>query len=113
VVAEAQDGKAAIARPLETQPDVAIIEYYLPFLNGAEVTRQIRAQLPSTEVLIFTVHDDDRVVREILTSGARLRAEIRRQHRAGAGRRWSSARADQHVIKTTGCISVRVMHIID
>ena len=57
VVAEAKDGKDAIAKAVETQPDVAIIDYSLPVMNGIEVTRQIHARLPKTEILIFTMHE--------------------------------------------------------
>jgi DNA-binding NarL/FixJ family response regulator len=43
----------------------------MPLFNGAEATRQIRARLPRTEVLIFTIHDDEMLVRELLCAGAR------------------------------------------
>src|SRR5262249_61988655 len=59
VVAEASDGKEAIAKAVEAKPDVAIIDYSLPTMNGVEATRQIRARVPSAEVLIFTMHDTD------------------------------------------------------
>jgi DNA-binding NarL/FixJ family response regulator len=50
IVAEAQDGKEAVLKAIETKPDVAIIDYSLPLMNGIEVTRQIRARLQGTEV---------------------------------------------------------------
>ena len=56
---------------VETQPDVAIVDYSLPMMNGVEATRQIRARLPQTEVLIFTMHDSDVLVGEVLEAGAR------------------------------------------
>jgi DNA-binding NarL/FixJ family response regulator len=71
VVAEASDGRDAVARSIETKPDVAIVDYSLPLLNGAEVTRQIHARLPSVEVLIFTMHDSDSLLADILAAGAR------------------------------------------
>src|SRR5262245_14281481 len=40
-------------------------------MNGIEATRQIRARLPNTEVIIFTVHDSDALVGEVLQAGAR------------------------------------------
>ena len=46
VVAEAEDGKEAISQAVETKPDVAIIDYSLPLMNGVEATRQISARLP-------------------------------------------------------------------
>jgi DNA-binding NarL/FixJ family response regulator len=71
VVAEAKDGKDAIAKAVETQPDVAIIDYSLPVMDGIEVTRQIHARLPKAEILIFTMHDSDVLVGELLGAGAR------------------------------------------
>jgi DNA-binding NarL/FixJ family response regulator len=71
VVAEAENGKDAVTLALETAPDVAIIDYSLPFMNGIEVTRQIRARCPATEVLIFTIHDTDALVGDLLEAGAR------------------------------------------
>ena len=71
IVAEAADGKEAIDKAIETKPDVAIIDYSLPVMNGIEATRQIRARLPKTEVLIFTMHDSDALLGEVLQAGAR------------------------------------------
>jgi DNA-binding NarL/FixJ family response regulator len=71
VVAEASDGRDALAKALDTKPDVAIIDYSLPLFNGAEVTRQIRARVPAVEVLIFTMHDSDSLLADILAAGAR------------------------------------------
>src|SRR5262249_35627167 len=71
VVAEACAGKEAIAKAVETSPDVAIIDYSLPMMNGVEATRQIRARVPTAEVLIFTMHDSEVLVGELLEAGAR------------------------------------------
>jgi DNA-binding NarL/FixJ family response regulator len=71
VVAEAADGEEAIAKAIDTEPDVALLDYSLPLLNGLEVTRQIRARLPRTEVLIFTVCESELVIEETLKADAR------------------------------------------
>ena len=71
VVAEAADGKAAIVKALETKPDVAILDYSIPLVNGVEATRQIRKRNPQIEVLIFTMHDSETLVGEVLDAGAR------------------------------------------
>src|SRR5262249_8295388 len=65
------DGMEAIAKAAETSPDVAIIDYSLPVMNGVEATRQIRARVPTAEVLIFTMHDSEVLVGELLEAGAR------------------------------------------
>jgi len=71
VVAEAADGKTAVLKALETQPDIAVLDYSMPLLNGVEATRQIRKRNPKTEVLVFTMHDNDALVGEVLQAGAR------------------------------------------
>jgi DNA-binding NarL/FixJ family response regulator len=71
VVAEATNGQEAIIKAVATQPDIAIVDYSLPLLNGIEVTRQIRLRFPRTEVLIFTMYDSETLIAEVLRAGAR------------------------------------------
>jgi DNA-binding NarL/FixJ family response regulator len=71
VVAEAVDGKEAILKAIETKPDVAVIDYVLPLVDSIEVTRQIRARLRKTEVLVFTTDDNEILIEEPLKAGAR------------------------------------------
>jgi len=71
VVAEAADGKEAILQAIACKPDVAVIEYALPGMNGTEVTQYLRRRLPKTEVLIFTRQEHEALVFEILSAGAR------------------------------------------
>ena len=81
VVAEAEDGRQAVQLAAETKPDVAILDYQLPSMNGVDATREIRAFQPQTEVLIFTMHESEPLVRELLEAGARgylLKSDARR-----------------------------------
>ena len=71
VVAVARDGGDAIRMAVETKPDIVVIGYALPMINGVEVTRQIRARLPGTEILIFTNQEDVAVIDQLLRAGAR------------------------------------------
>jgi DNA-binding NarL/FixJ family response regulator len=71
VVAEADNGQAAVERAEESQPDVAILDYQLPVMNGVDATRLIRANRPLTEVLIFTMHESEPLIRDLLQAGAR------------------------------------------
>jgi DNA-binding NarL/FixJ family response regulator len=71
VIAEAADGKEAITKALASKPDIVIMDYSLPVMNGVEATRQICARLPGTEIMIFTMHDSDVLVAELLQAGAR------------------------------------------
>lgn len=81
VVAEAEDGRRAVELAAQTQPAVAILDYQLPVMNGIDATREIRAFQPQTEVLIFTMHESEPLVRELLEAGARgylLKSDARR-----------------------------------
>src|SRR5690348_15617487 len=71
VVAEAADGKDAIIKASATKPDVAVLDCMMPLINGVEATHQIRTRLPDTEVLIFTAHQDERLIEQLLRAGAR------------------------------------------
>jgi DNA-binding NarL/FixJ family response regulator len=71
VVGEAADGKEAIRKAIELKPEVAVLDYALPLVNGVEATRQIRARVPTVEVLIFTMHDNEKLIYDLLKAGAR------------------------------------------
>ena len=69
VVAEADSGRDAIDKALATKPDVAVLDYSLPYMNGIEVTKRILARLPKTEILLFTMYDSERLFNELLQAG--------------------------------------------
>ncbi len=71
VCAEASTGRQAVDMALKLKPQIAVIDLSMPDLNGLEATRQIRKALPHTEVLIFTMHDSEQLVRDVLSAGAR------------------------------------------
>ena len=60
VVAEAGDGKETISKATATKPNVVVLDSMMPLVSGMEATRQIRDRLRQTEVLIFTIHEDER-----------------------------------------------------
>ncbi|MBI2928670.1 MAG: response regulator transcription factor [Verrucomicrobia bacterium] len=68
---EATTGREAVERALELKPDVVVMDLSMPELHGLEATRRIRRELPQTEVLILTMHDSERLVREVLAVGAK------------------------------------------
>jgi DNA-binding NarL/FixJ family response regulator len=71
VCGEAATGREAVRLAAELRPDVAVIDLSMPDLDGLAATRQIRREAPDTEVLVFTMHDTPRLVREVLAAGAR------------------------------------------
>lgn len=71
VCGEAGNGREAVEKAKLLRPDIVVMDFSMPELNGLEATRQIRAALPGTEVLILTMHDSEQLVREVLAAGAR------------------------------------------
>jgi DNA-binding NarL/FixJ family response regulator len=71
IVSEAGDGEDAVSKAIAEIPDVAVIDYSMPKLNGAQVTRRIRKRLPNTEVLIFTSYESEALIAKALRAGAR------------------------------------------
>jgi two-component system, NarL family, nitrate/nitrite response regulator NarL len=70
IVAEAQDGRAALAEILRHVPDVAVLDYKLPELDGVSVTHAVvREQLP-TRVLLVSAFADSGIVYKALETGA-------------------------------------------
>ena len=55
-VAVAQDGREATAKTQEFKPDVVILDFAMPDMDGLQIARQISKQLPSAGILLFTVH---------------------------------------------------------
>src|SRR5690242_4959111 len=70
VCAEAANGREAVEKAGELQPDVAVLDIGMPLLNGVEATRQIRKASPRTEILILTMHDSEHMIQGVLDAGA-------------------------------------------
>jgi two-component system, NarL family, response regulator NreC len=70
VVAEACDGRQAIALGELHKPDVAIVDVAMPLLNGIETTRQLVRKVPGVQVLVLSMHVDEVYVTQILRAGA-------------------------------------------
>ncbi len=82
VCAEASNGRQAVELAVQTRPHVAVLDFSMPELNGLEATRRIRQTVPETEVLIFTMHGSEALIREVLSAGARgylLKSDAARQ----------------------------------
>ena len=71
VVAEVENGRAAVASAAELKPDLVVLDLTMPELNGLEAARRILAADPSTRILILTAHESEQLVREVLSTGAR------------------------------------------
>ncbi len=71
VVGEAGDGQEAIRLALELKPKVVVMDCALPKTNGLDATRQILEGLPSTAVLMLSMHSENTWVRQAIDAGAK------------------------------------------
>jgi DNA-binding NarL/FixJ family response regulator len=70
IVGEAADGIAGYEAIVRTKPDVAVVDLGLPGIDGIELTRRIRADVPATHVVIVTMIDVEEEVLAALAAGA-------------------------------------------
>jgi two-component system nitrate/nitrite response regulator NarL len=71
IVAEASDGREALAMVREHLPDVVFMDIYMPRMNGLVAAKLLSRQMPELKVLMHTLHDDQAHVLQIIRSGAR------------------------------------------
>jgi DNA-binding NarL/FixJ family response regulator len=70
VCGEARDGREALKEAYRLSPDVVILDFSMPGMNGLEVTRRIRKALAKAEVLVLTAYDSEQLARSLLSAGA-------------------------------------------
>jgi DNA-binding NarL/FixJ family response regulator len=71
VVDEAGDGQEAVRLARDNCPDVAVLDYAMPLLNGLGAAGEIIHACPLTKVILLTMHADDRYVLEALRTGVK------------------------------------------
>ena len=69
VVAEAADGHEAVRLAGDLHPDVAVLDFAMPLLNGLDAAREIRRRSPGTRLILLTVHTEDHYVLEAMHAG--------------------------------------------
>lgn len=70
VIAEAEDGRAAVELAKELCPDVVVMDISMPALNGMEATRLILQENKNIKVIALSMHSDKHIVMEALEAGA-------------------------------------------
>jgi DNA-binding NarL/FixJ family response regulator len=71
VVAEAGDGPEAVDLAARVRPDVVVMDFALPTMNGATAARKIAAGVPEAAILMLSMHSEAGCVRNCLDAGAR------------------------------------------
>lgn len=70
VVDAVGNGRTAVQRAIDLKPDVVIMDIAMPDLNGIEAVRMLRDKLPSTRVVMLSMHSDSEHVYRALNAGA-------------------------------------------
>jgi DNA-binding NarL/FixJ family response regulator len=71
VVGEACNGVDAVEMAVSLRPDIAILDFSMPELNGPGAAAQIAEKAPKTRVIVLTMHDSEQVIRRVVQVGAR------------------------------------------
>jgi len=70
VVGEAADGRTALDTIRELKPDVAVVDYKMPGLDGVALAHAVARDKLPTKVLLVSAFDDSSIVYEALSAGA-------------------------------------------
>ena len=71
VLAEANDGDEALDKAVKHKPNIVIMDIGMPKMDGIEATRQIRERVPTTEVVILSMHAKKAYIDQVLKAGAK------------------------------------------
>jgi len=71
VCGEAVNGRQAVSMCQTLKPDVVVLDISMPELNGVDASKQMLKISPTTEILVFTMHESERLMRDMLAVGAR------------------------------------------
>ena len=71
VVAEAGDGHEAVDLARQLKPQVVVMDYSMPGLDGVQATQAIRIHAPESAVLMLSMHADENYIRNAAEAGAR------------------------------------------
>lgn len=70
VVGEAKNGRQAIERCAQLQPDVVLMDLVMPEVDGPTAIRQIRAQFPAIQIVVLTSFEEEELVQKAMAAGA-------------------------------------------
>jgi DNA-binding NarL/FixJ family response regulator len=70
IVGPVADGRRAVTLATEERPELALIDYRMPKLAGAELILALRSASPETRIAVYTAEADEAVAHEVLEAGA-------------------------------------------
>jgi len=70
ILAQAENGKEAVVKARELNPDVVIMDIGMPVLDGVEATRKLLLELPGSRVIALSMHADKQYIKGMFEAGA-------------------------------------------
>jgi two-component system nitrate/nitrite response regulator NarL len=70
VVGEAVNGREAVQKVEELEPDVVLMDISMPVMNGMDAARYLRENHPETKVIILTMHEHKEYIQGVIRCGA-------------------------------------------
>ena len=71
VCGEADNGHSAIEMVVQLNPDIVLLDFQMPLMNGLDAAREIARLAPKTTVLLFTMHESEQLVQAARAVGVR------------------------------------------
>jgi two-component system response regulator DegU len=69
VCGEAEDGLDAIVKAQQLRPDLIVLDFQMPVMNGLDAAKKLKKLLPGTPIVMFTTFDSSEIEREALAMG--------------------------------------------
>ncbi|MGG0738638.1 response regulator [Niallia taxi] len=70
IIGEAQNGKEAITLTESLNPDVILMDLYMPVMSGLEAIKEIKRVEPKIPIVILTTYNEDKLMAEGIQAGA-------------------------------------------
>lgn len=70
VCGEAGNGKEAVEKVLALKPDIVLMDLTMPLVGGIDATREIRRTVPTTRIVVLSLHESELVIAEAKEAGA-------------------------------------------
>lgn len=69
ICGEARDGTEALQKARELQPDLILLDVSMPGVNGLEVARRLRLEVPNAKILVMSQHDPVQLLPRVIEAG--------------------------------------------
>ena len=69
VCGEADNGLAGLEKAAELRPDLIVIDFSMPVMNGLDAAREIHRAMPHVPIILFTVHSTCQKLELLLSAG--------------------------------------------